>query len=128
MTQLNQVYRCNVCGNITEVLQAGQGQLVCCGENMELLKPKTQDEGKEKHVPVIEKTENGIKVKIGETPHPMEESHFIQWVEVISNGKSYRKHLKPNQSPEAEFCLKSEEIETVREYCNVHGFWADKEE
>lgn len=108
-----------------EVLHAGNGELVCCGEPMELLEPKTEDEGKEKHVPVIEKTEQGINVKIGETPHPMEESHYIEWIEIIANGKIYRKHLEPEQEPEAEFNIKTDNV-TAREYCNVHGLWASK--
>lgn len=122
MTNVNEVYKCNVCGNIVEVLQAGVGELVCCGQPMELLKEKTEDEGQEKHVPVIEKTNSGIKVKVGSVPHPMEEDHHIKWIEVIADGKVYRKFLKPNEKPEAEFEIKAENIE-AREYCNVHGLW-----
>lgn len=122
MTNVNEVYKCNVCGNIVEVLHAGVGQLVCCGQPMELLKEKTEDEGKEKHVPVTEKTENGVKVKVGSVPHPMEEDHHIEWIEVIADDKVYRKFLKPGEKPEAEFEIKAENIE-AREYCNVHGLW-----
>ena len=122
MTELKQVYRCNVCGNIVEVLHAGVGELVCCGQPMELLQEKTQDEGQEKHVPVIEKTEHGIKVKVGSVPHPMESAHYIEWIEIIADGEVYRKHLKPGQAAEAEFCIKAEDI-TAREYCNLHGLW-----
>jgi len=122
MTELKQIYKCNVCGNIVEVLHTGVGQLVCCGQPMELKEEKTQDEGKEKHVPVIEKTENGVKVKIGSVLHPMEEKHFIEWIEIIADGKSCRKFLKPGDKPEAEFEVKAEKIE-AREYCNVHGLW-----
>lgn len=122
MTNVNEVYKCNVCGNIVEVLHAGAGQLVCCGQPMELLKEKTEDEGQEKHVPVIEKTENGVKVKVGSVPHPMEEDHHIEWIEVIADGKVYRKFLKAGENPEAEFEIKAENIE-AREYCNVHGLW-----
>ncbi len=122
MTNVNEVYKCNVCGNIVEVLHAGVGELVCCGQPMELLKGKTEDEGKEKHVPVIEKTNTGIKVKVGSIPHPMEEDHYIEWIEIIANGKVYRKFLKPGENPESEFEIKAENIE-AREYCNVHGLW-----
>ncbi len=89
---------------------------------MELLKEKTEDEGQEKHVPVVEKTENGVKVKVGSVPHPMEEKHYIEWIEVIADGKAYRKFLKPGDAPEAEFCVAAEKIE-AREFCNVHGLW-----
>ena len=122
MTELKQIYRCNICGNIVEVLHAGAGQLVCCGHPMELLKEKTEDIGLEKHVPVIEKTESGVKVKVGSTPHPMEEKHYIEWIEIIADGRVYRKFLKPGMKPEAEFDVKAEKIE-AREYCNIHGSW-----
>ena len=123
MTELNQVYKCNVCGNIVEVLHAGVGKLVCCGEEMELLKAKGQaEEGEEKHVPVIEKTEAGVKVKIGSVPHPMEDKHFIEWIEVLADGKVHRQYLKPGDKPEAEFAVKAEKL-TARQYCNLHGLW-----
>lgn len=122
MTERRQIYRCNSCGNIVEVLHAGDGELVCCEEPMELLKEKTEDAGLEKHVPVIEKTETGLKVKVGSVPHPMEEKHHIEWIEVIADGRVYRKFLKPGDKPEAEFELKAGEI-GAREYCNVHGLW-----
>ena len=122
MTEQKQIYKCNICGNIVEVLYAGGGQLVCCGQLMELLKEKIEDVGKEKHVPVIEKTETGIIVKVGSVPHPMEEKHYIEWIEIIADGASYRKFLKPGDKPEAEFCIKVEKIE-AREYCNIHGLW-----
>ena len=124
MTQLTQIYKCNVCGNIVEVLHEGGGKLVCCGEPMELLMEKTEDVGQEKHVPVIEKTETGIRVKVGSIPHPMEEDHYIEWIEIIVDGKSYREFLKPGDQPEAEFNIdrEAEEIK-AREYCNIHGLW-----
>ena len=122
MTQLNQIYKCNVCGNIVEVLHTGVGLLVCCGQPMELLTEKTKDEGLEKHVPVIEKTDKGVKVKVGSIPHPMEEKHFIEWIELMANGRLYRQFLKPGQAPEAEFNVKAKKI-TAREYCNLHGLW-----
>ncbi len=122
MTEKLQIYKCNVCGNIVEVLHAGKGELVCCGQPMELQAEKTEEEGDEKHVPVIEKTETGVTVKVGSVPHPMEEAHYIEWVQVIADGKAYRKFLKPGELPEAEFEIKAENV-TAREYCNVHGLW-----
>jgi superoxide reductase len=122
MAVVRGVYRCNVCGNIVEVLQAGAGELVCCGRPMELLTEKTEDVGKEKHVPVIERTERGVRVKVGAIPHPMEEKHRIQWIEIIADGAVYRKDLQPGDKPEAEFEIKARKLE-AREYCNVHGLW-----
>jgi len=125
MTKLEQVYRCNICGNIVEVLHTGVGQLVCCGQPMELLTEKTTDIGLEKHVPVIEKIGNKVKVKIGSVPHPMEQKHYIEWIEIIANGKTCRKFLKPGDKPEAEFGITAKKIE-AREYCNIHGLWKSK--
>lgn len=122
MVERNQIYRCSVCGNIVTLLHAGGGELVCCGKPMELLVAKTLDEGKEKHVPVVEKTTVGIKVKVGSTEHPMEEAHFIEWIEVVTPDKVYRKFLKPGEKPEAEFEVTGEGI-IVREYCTIHGLW-----
>lgn len=123
MIQKGQVYKCSVCGNIVEVLYAGGGQLVCCGQPMELLVEKTQDVGQEKHVPIVEESAGGIKVKVGTVPHPMEESHFIQWIEVVCKNGSIKKFLNPGQQPEEEFPVKKEEVLFVREYCNLHGLW-----
>lgn len=122
MTQQNQVYKCNVCGNIVEILHPGVGQLVCCGQPMQLLVANTVDAAQEKHVPVIEKTERGVKVKVGSVPHPMEEKHYIEWIEIIADGQVYKKFLKPGDKPEAEFCVQAEKIQ-AREHCNLHGLW-----
>jgi len=122
MTKIKQVYKCNICGNIVEVLHNGVGELVCCGEPMNLLTEKTDDVGLEKHVPVIEKGENKVKVKVGSIPHPMEKDHYIEWVEIVADNKTCRKFLKPNEKPEAEFETATEKI-TAREYCSVHGLW-----
>jgi superoxide reductase len=122
MTVQKQVYRCKICGNIVEVMHAGVGELVCCGQPMELLSGKREDVGQEKHVPVIEKTASGIKVKVGSVPHPMEEKHYIEWIEVIADGRTCVKFLKPGDKPEAEFNIKADKI-VAREYCNVHGLW-----
>ena len=122
MAAVKRVYRCNICGNIVELLHAGQGELVCCGEPMELLVEKTEDVGQEKHVPVMETTSSGIKVRVGDVPHPMEENHYIEWVQVITDGGSYRQFLKPGNKPEAEFEIKAQNA-VLREYCSVHGLW-----
>ncbi len=122
MTEVRQVFKCNICGNIVEVLHTGKGELVCCGQPMQLLNEKTQDDGKEKHVPIIEKTANGLKVKIGSIEHPMEQSHFIEWIEVLADGIVFRKFLKPGNKPEAEFSVSAEQV-IARSYCNLHGLW-----
>ncbi len=122
MVKKNEVYRCKVCGNIVEVNHVGGGTLVCCGQEMELLEANSTDAAQEKHVPVISKTENGYKIVIGAVPHPMEEKHFIEWIELIADGISYKKFLRPGDAPEAEFCVNAETI-TAREYCNLHGLW-----
>jgi superoxide reductase len=125
MTKLNEIYRCNVCGNIVQMIHDGIGTLVCCGQPMELLKEQTKELGFEKHVPVIEKTSDGVKVKVGSVPHPMEAKHYIEWIEILADGRAYRKFLKPGDAPEAEFCIKAKKI-TAREHCNVHGLWKSK--
>lgn len=122
MVRQKQVYKCNVCGNMVEVLHAGGGELVCCGQPMELLIEKTEDVGREKHVPVLEETEAGIKVKVGSVPHPMEEKHYIEWIEIIADDRVYRRFLSPGDKPEAEFEIKAGGIE-AREYCSLHGLW-----
>ena len=122
MTKKLEIYKCDICGNIVEVLHEGAGELVCCGQPMDLLDEKTADFTVEKHVPVIEKMEHGIKVTVGSTLHPMEEKHYIEWIELIADGKSYRQYLKPGMAPEAVFCVDAETF-TAREYCNIHGLW-----
>lgn len=125
VSEILQIYKCEICGNIVEVLHVGGGELVCCGQPMKLMVENTVDAAKEKHVPVIEKTAKGILVKVGSVPHPMEEKHYIEWIEVISNGKAYRKFLKPGDRPEAEFEVPAQGL-TAREYCNIHGLWSAK--
>lgn len=122
MTKRLQIYKCGVCGNIVEVVHEGVGKLVCCNEPMRLMEENTVDASKEKHVPIIEKTKSGVKVRVGSLPHPMEEKHYIEWVEVVSSEKAYRKFLKPGDPPEAEFCIDSNDV-VAREYCNIHGLW-----
>lgn len=129
MTKQNQIYKCEICGNITEVLHAGAGELVCCGEAMVLQSEKIADDtGLEKHLPVVEKLQDNssgnIKVKVGKVIHPMEENHYIEWIEIMTiNGEVFRKFLKPEDNPLVEFQIKSE-IKMVRSYCNVHGLWS----
>ena len=122
MTELNQVYKCEVCGNIVEVVHASTGQLVCCGQPMKHFVENTTDAAKEKHVPVVEKIDGGFKVKVGSVSHPMEEKHYIEWIEVIADKKTYRQFLKPGEAPEAVFSITADQI-IAREYCNLHGLW-----
>ena len=122
MAKRLEIYKCELCGNIVEVLHEGKGELVCCHQPMKLFQENTVDASKEKHVPVIEVLEHGIKVKVGSVAHPMEEKHLIEWIEVIADGKAYRQFLKPGDAPEALFCIDAKDI-TAREYCNLHGLW-----
>ena len=122
MTALNNIYKCELCGNIVQVIHAASGDLLCCEQPMEKLPEQTADATTEKHVPVIEKTADGFKVKVGSVPHPMEEKHYIEWIELIADGKSYRQYLNPGAQPEASFCVEAKTV-SAREYCNVHGLW-----
>lgn len=122
MSERLQIYKCGECGDILEVLHSGSGELACCGEPIKVLVEKTADQGKEKHVPVIEKFDGSIKVKIGSVPHPMEEKHYIEWIQVTADGKSYRQFLKPGDAPEAVFNIEASDI-LAREHCNIHGLW-----
>lgn len=122
MTEVRQVYVCDVCGNVVEVLHAGRGTLVCCGKPMRLLEAKARGAGEEKHVPVIERSPTGVRVRVGSVPHPMEEGHYVVWIEVSADGKVYRALLRPGEEPVAEFPITAERVE-AREYCNLHGLW-----
>ena len=122
MTEKNQVYKCPLCGNIVEVLHTGAGELVCCGQPMDLVVENTVDAAKEKHVPVVEKTNDGFKVSVGSVPHPMEEKHWIEWIELRAGGKVYRQNLAPGDAPEAIFCVDAAEAQAFA-YCNLHGLW-----
>jgi superoxide reductase len=122
MAKKLEVYKCMACGNIVEVLHGGDGELVCCDEPMKLLAESTEDQGKEKHVPVVEKVDGGYKVKVGSVTHPMEDDHYIEWVELIADGKAYREFLKPGIEPQAVFNVEASSV-TAREYCNKHGLW-----
>ncbi|MEM1513806.1 MAG: desulfoferrodoxin [Candidatus Thermoplasmatota archaeon] len=123
MAKRYEVYKCEICGNIVEVLHGGKGQLVCCGQPMKLMEEKKEEQGYEKHLPVVEKVGNEIVVKVGSVPHPMEEKHFIEMIEIITKDeKIMRKYLNPGEKPEARF--PALEIKEAREYCNIHGLWA----
>jgi len=117
-----ELYKCELCGNIVEMLHAGPGALVCCNEKMKLLAENTVDAAKEKHVPVIEIGKDAITVKVGSVAHPMEEKHYIEWIELIADGKAYLQFLKPGEKPEAVFPIFAKKV-TAREYCNLHGHW-----
>ncbi len=123
MAKLLEVYKCELCGNIVEVLHGGAGELSCCGEAMKQLVENTVDAAKEKHVPVIEKIDGGYKVSVGSVAHPMEEKHYIEWIELIADGKAYRQFLNPGDKPEAVFSVTATSV-TAREFCNLHGLWS----
>jgi len=119
MKKLNEVYKCEICGNIVELINVGGGELVCCGQPMNLLKEKSEDSSTEKHVPFIIKEDDKVTVKVGENiEHPMMEKHYIQWIELLADGKVYRRFLNPDDKPEAVFYLKADKV-SAREYCNL---------
>ena len=118
-----EVYKCSICGNIVEVMHSGAGALVCCGENMQLMSENTVDAATEKHVPVIEVGNGTVTVKVGDVAHPMEEQHYIEWIELLADDKVYRRYLKPGVAPEATFQVSADSL-TAREYCNLHGHWS----
>jgi superoxide reductase len=122
MTELKQVYRCLICGNIVEVVHPAGGTLSCCGQPMQLLKENSKDAALEKHVPVIEKIDGGWRVKVGSVEHPMTPEHYIEWIELITDDKVMRKYLKPGEKPVADFLTDATEV-SAREYCNLHGLW-----
>lgn len=121
-TERLQVYQCLKCGNMAEVIRAAGGTLVCCGQDMKLLKEGEVDAATEKHVPVVAKADGGLKVTVGSVNHPMEDKHYIEWIEVIVDGKAYRQFLNPGETPEAFFPVDGDRV-TVREFCNLHGLW-----
>jgi superoxide reductase len=122
VTKRLQIFKCEICGNIVEMLHEGDGELVCCGQPMALQAENTVDAAREKHVPVIEKIEGGVRVKVGSIAHPMEEKHYIEWIELIADGKAYRQFLKPGGAPEATFRIAAKQL-SARGYCNLHGLW-----
>jgi len=122
MAKKLEIYKCMICGNIVEVLHGGDGELVCCGQPMKKMAENTTDAAKEKHVPVIEKIAGGFKVKVGSVAHPMEEKHYIEWIELLADGRAYREFLTPGKAPEAVFMIQAQKV-SAREYCNLHGLW-----
>ena len=123
MTHVNEIYKCNVCGNIAEMVHEGAGYLVCCGQPMELKEENAVDASLEKHVPVVEKIKEGYKVKVGSDEHPMTEEHYIEWIELMVDDEVYRQYLNPGDKPEAFFCLPKGQEVRARAYCNLHGLW-----
>lgn len=119
------VFKCSLCGNIVELLHAGEGELVCCGEPMQLMEEKSADSTTEKHVPVIEPIQGGFKVTIGSTLHPMKEEHYIEWIELITESETLITFLKPGDEPVAIFKT-DEKVLCAREYCNLHGLWKNE--
>ena len=122
MTEMMEIYKCELCGNTVEMVGTGAGEMICCGQPMNLMAPKSTEEGKEKHLPVVEQTAEGWKINVGSVPHPMEEKHFIQWIEAVTATCVIRKMLKPGDAPEATFKTK-DPVQMVRSYCNIHGLW-----
>ncbi len=122
MAKQFEVYKCLKCGNIVELLYGGGGSPSCCGEPMKLMQEGATDGALEKHVPVVTKTADGFKVTVGSVPHPMAAEHWIQWIEIIADGRSYHKFCNPGDAPEAEFRIKADTV-IAREYCNLHGLW-----
>ncbi len=126
MTKLRELYRCNICGNVVEITHEGAPALVCCNQPMIKLEAKTEDTGSEKHVPVVEEGNGGTTIKVGSIAHPMEEKHYIKFIEVLTKDEVLRIELKPGQSPEVECCVPKTDIVEVREFCTVHGLWKNK--
>jgi superoxide reductase len=123
MLERGQIFRCNTCGNMFELIMVGGGTPTCCGSDLELLSDDPKDVGPEKHIPIIEKTGSGVKVKVGKVPHPMEEKHYIAWIEIITDKGTQRVYLKPGDLPEAEFMVDDISNIKVKEYCIIHGLW-----
>jgi len=123
MTNLRELYVCGICGNVIEIVNTGASSLVCCNKPMDKLEAGTKDASLEKHVPVVEEVDGGIKVKVGSVAHPMEEKHSIRFIEVLTKNQVLRAELQPGQAPEADFQVLADEVIEVREYCNIHGLW-----
>ena len=119
----NQIYKCDVCGNTVEIVHGSMGTLVCCNKEMRLLKENTVDASVEKHKPVLVGKGTTSKIMVGSVPHPMEEKHYVEWIEIINGDYVNRKYLKPGDKPEADFYVQKQPGLIVREYCNIHGLW-----
>lgn len=123
MTTREGIFKCDLCGTIVEVVHGADGEPVCCGKPMRAVTENTVEASKEKHIPVVERVANGIKVTVGSVAHPMEEKHFIEWIEIIAGDSVHRRYLKPGAAPSAVFEGVTDAVVTVREYCNLHGLW-----
>lgn len=117
-----QVFKCEVCGNMVESLHGGPGTLTCCNQSMKHFAENTVDAAKEKHVPVVTRVDGGYQVLVGSVSHPMEDKHYIEWVELIAGDEIYRHYFKPGDKPEAFFSVTATDV-VAREYCNLHGLW-----
>jgi superoxide reductase len=127
MTHKYEIYKCETCGGIVEIIHEGESDLVCCGQPMTKMVEKSTDAGSEKHLPVVEKAEHGVTIKIGSIPHPMEEKHYIEWIEVfMKDGRVVRIPLHPGDKPEIHFGHSVDDLIEVRAYCNIHGLWSKK--
>lgn len=131
MTKINEIYHCSICGNIISVFHDGPGVLSCCDQTMSLLKSNTIEASLEKHIPVFQKTKKGFKIQVGSIPHPMEEKHFIEWLEFAIEDKIIRKQFRPGEKAELiiecqnynlDNC-KKDNPKWIRAYCNLHGLW-----
>ncbi len=123
MTEKKQIYKCDICWIITEVINEWWWQMSCCGQNMTLITENTEDAATEKHIPIIKELEDGVEIIVGSVEHPMIDTHFIEWIEVITKNKIYRQELFPLNQPKAKFCISKKDIISVRTYCNLHGLW-----
>ena len=121
--KIGEVYKCSICGNIVEVNHVGGGELVCCGKPMDLLIENTEDIGQEKHIPIVSKIDNNIKIKVGEIEHPMTVDHHIEWIELITGDQHYKRFLSPSDKPEITIKMNISGEVIIREYCNLHGLW-----
>ncbi len=126
MPARKEVYKCEICGNIVEILEGAKGKLFCCGQQMKHMEPQTEDWKNEKHVPIAEEHKGGTLVTVGSTLHPMTDEHYIMWIEVINGDYVNRKYLKPGDEPKAAFYVPFKEDLHIREYCNIHGLWENK--
>ena len=126
MTELREVYKCELCGNVIEIVAEGATALACCNQDMIKLEAKTEDQGQEKHVPLVKEAECGINVEVGEVAHPMEENHYIKFIEVLTKDGVLKRELNPGDTPAARFCVDNSAIIEVREYCTIHGLWKSK--
>lgn len=122
MSDKHHVYRCEECGRVVEVVEAGRGTLTCCDMPMKHLAENTVDASKEKHVPVATREGSSFHVKVGSVPHPMTAEHLIEWVEVLTEEATCRVELSPGQPPEVKLPA-TKGAAVIRAYCNLHGLW-----